>query len=938
MLAVSTDGVLFSWGRGKSGRLGHHNDKDVFTPKVVSYFNQYYVEGASAGDAHSVVLMRSRRGERTSQPLMMSTFGRGAHGRLGLGHNRSISTPAIIRKWPPSAEGYIIREVACGGAHTLVLMYKEVPVTLANPYGVATSIYAFGFAANGQLGTGDLKDSFVPIKVKMPKWEIVTHISAGRSWSLARTVGGDLYSWGKGLRGQLGHGAARPFSIAPRKVDTFAAFLKISSGYSHNMCISTTKKYLNGKDVEKFVSSQKHRAASVFSVPPELSLGNYTSRSMKAFHCCRRSNFRLFDDVRFECVDCGLKSICYVCDQQCHRGHEIIECSVPKGERQFCECSVYYPHCRLLPPISEYNPIDESDGDRFVGNCTERELKAVRSIQGLARSYIGFVQIKRMKKYVRKIRRIACETYWHEVILPRVHETFESTYEKYRKERENMEMKLEDESRKMYDFYYNLQSALMGMDLLLSGSRMLLGQASIVTTATAQEILLMKLKKQASKAIVTTVPSLTFSWHSFRAQQLGLHWNKRLSPMKVAHLTKFYPRYVPHEGVVSDSDVVLIYQRYVRSSRVEHMKRMKHKKQEEEKQVQVEASKNATSSVATGSLAVSQIKDKGQPAQLTKGKSVAAMLMSDVPKSQSAIARRHSICDPCKLYSRLISINGTLAFRSKIHRRNSIPDRMSRLYVDDMRSAPSYEEGVCSSLDMYSQRLLQLMEFVDPAFNVMWSKLPKGTKNRRMIKTLQSAILNPRLPWDARESIEAKAFHVTGRRRTIADPERLARQLKVMFDIRNSVAHLRRKARKREKLAFRRRSFDFGEWRDDECQINETLGYVLEEPFEVPTVYELRSDLLKMEKCMVLISTASANPSMSGSLPPTARVHAAVSSVELWKEYFTEEGYKYYFNDATGESKWELPIGSTIQILSPYYDENYGEWYWYNNTTGETSY
>ena len=32
----------------------------------------------------------------------LSTFGRGAQGRLGYGSNRGRSTPALVSKWPPS--------------------------------------------------------------------------------------------------------------------------------------------------------------------------------------------------------------------------------------------------------------------------------------------------------------------------------------------------------------------------------------------------------------------------------------------------------------------------------------------------------------------------------------------------------------------------------------------------------------------------------------------------------------------------------------------------------------------------------------------------------------------------------------------------------------------------------------------------------------------
>ena len=57
---------------------------------------------------------------------------------------------------------------------------------------------------------------------------------------------------------------------------------------------------------------------------------------------------------------------------------------------------------------------------------------------------------------------------------------------------------------------------------------------------------------------------------------------------------------------------------------------------------------------------------------------------------------------------------------------------------------------------------------------------------------------------------------------------------------------------------------------------------------------------------------------------------------KVWQEHFSEEGYIYYYQEATGESLWEMPEGENVQILSQYQD-NEGSWYWFNNTTGDTT-
>lgn len=266
-LAIDDEGRLFSWGCGKSGQLGHDNGVDCFEPRLIAFFDQYYVEQCSAGRSHSAVLMTSRKssGERNSKLKRLATFGRGAHGRLGVGHNRSLAKPTLVSVWPPSVRPMSLVQVACGGAHTIVLAIKGIPRNLSNPIGVETVVLAFGFGTNGQLGTGYIDNhEYYPVKVKFPRWEIISEISAGKSWSLARTVNGEIFAWGKGLRGQLGMKDKR-MSVAPRNLNAFASVLKISSSYAHNVCIATPKKYHNSKIVEREMPAKLSQDAFVYN-------------------------------------------------------------------------------------------------------------------------------------------------------------------------------------------------------------------------------------------------------------------------------------------------------------------------------------------------------------------------------------------------------------------------------------------------------------------------------------------------------------------------------------------------------------------------------------------------------------------------------------------------------------------------------------------------
>jgi alpha-tubulin suppressor-like RCC1 family protein len=322
VLAVDDRGRLFSWGCGTDGRLGHGDFQDRDRPELVMFFASLFVETCAAGDAHSAVLTTMRAGSRSTQLRRISTFGRGAHGRLGNGTNRNMCSPVLVSKWLPSLQKVQFHQLACGGAHTLVLASQVVPQGIANPRGLETFVVAWGYGKNGQLGTGYRYDSFVPVKARMPRWDIITEISAGRSWSMAKSAGGEVYTWGKGLRGQLGQGPEK-FCLAPRKIESFASFVHISSGYAHNVAITTPKKFLSTELTEH---QARHDGSGYKPLEPyvKATLRRANSTSLFAFDCCRRNAAPWKKKTRFRCLDCMCASICLLCAKLCHRGHRVI--------------------------------------------------------------------------------------------------------------------------------------------------------------------------------------------------------------------------------------------------------------------------------------------------------------------------------------------------------------------------------------------------------------------------------------------------------------------------------------------------------------------------------------------------------------------------------------------------------------------------------------
>ena len=155
MLALDNDGALWTWGSARDGRLGHDDYVHRFAPTCVEFFRtqSLRVTMVAAGDAHSLAvavpgdLRPPEFGEVDSEPIaeQVYTWGRGAHGRLGLSRNLNKRRPTPVVAWPPSFRGCRVRGAALGGAHTLVLAEKLIPSGLVNPWGSKRTLYAWGY-------------------------------------------------------------------------------------------------------------------------------------------------------------------------------------------------------------------------------------------------------------------------------------------------------------------------------------------------------------------------------------------------------------------------------------------------------------------------------------------------------------------------------------------------------------------------------------------------------------------------------------------------------------------------------------------------------------------------------------------------------------------------------------------------------------------------
>jgi alpha-tubulin suppressor-like RCC1 family protein len=102
-------------------------------------------------------------------------------------------------------------------------------------------VFTFGDNRAGQLGLGPNADdaALEPSVVEALRGKTVVDVQAGEQFSMALTDLGDVFTWGRGKEGQLGHNS-KENGDTPRKVDALAhdVVVQIAAGWQH--CIVRT--------------------------------------------------------------------------------------------------------------------------------------------------------------------------------------------------------------------------------------------------------------------------------------------------------------------------------------------------------------------------------------------------------------------------------------------------------------------------------------------------------------------------------------------------------------------------------------------------------------------------------------------------------------------------------------------------------------------------
>ncbi|KAL6522120.1 hypothetical protein OROMI_031997 [Orobanche minor] len=235
---ITSTGRLFTFGDGNFGVLGHGNMESVLYPKEVESLSGLRTVAVACGVWHTAAIIEVIATQLSTSIMSgkLFTWGDGDKNRLGQGDKEHCLKPTCV----PALIDHNFHKIACG--HSLTI-------------GLTTSgrVFTMGSPVYGQLGNprSDWKLP-CPVEGKL-LGEIVEEIVCGAYHVAVMTSKNEVYTWGKGGNGSLGHG-----DIEDKKTPTLVEALKDK----HVKFIACGSNYMSAVCIHKWVSGAEQSQCS----------------------------------------------------------------------------------------------------------------------------------------------------------------------------------------------------------------------------------------------------------------------------------------------------------------------------------------------------------------------------------------------------------------------------------------------------------------------------------------------------------------------------------------------------------------------------------------------------------------------------------------------------------------------------------------------------
>lgn len=222
---ITSTGQLFTFGDGTFGVLGHGDRENVSYPREVESLSGLRTIAVACGVWHTaaVVEVIVTHSSASVSSGKLFTWGDGDKNRLGHGDKEARLKPTCV----PALIDYNFHKIACG--HSLTV-------------GLTTSgcVFTMGSTVYGQLGN-PYADGKLPCLVEDKlSGESVEEIACGAYHVAVLTSRNEVYTWGKGANGRLGHGDIedrKTATLVDALKDRHVKYIACGSNYTAAICL-----------------------------------------------------------------------------------------------------------------------------------------------------------------------------------------------------------------------------------------------------------------------------------------------------------------------------------------------------------------------------------------------------------------------------------------------------------------------------------------------------------------------------------------------------------------------------------------------------------------------------------------------------------------------------------------------------------------------------
>jgi len=235
-VALRSDGTVFSWQDWSSTQVDNYNaGVGLVSLPAGAAIRLKNADGTpvlnglavSAGTTHTALLRR----DGTVWTWGYNSTESSGYCPIGDGACTSVAIPTQVKD--PSGVPFTgVSSVAAGAYFNIALKTDG-------------SVWAWGYNALGQLGTGNQVPTRNPVPVRAAAGGGlggITAIAAGAEHALALKNDGTVLAWGENNVGQLGDGAPSTYSALPRQVETapgvpLSGVIAVAAGQNHSVAL-----------------------------------------------------------------------------------------------------------------------------------------------------------------------------------------------------------------------------------------------------------------------------------------------------------------------------------------------------------------------------------------------------------------------------------------------------------------------------------------------------------------------------------------------------------------------------------------------------------------------------------------------------------------------------------------------------------------------------